>query len=239
MPGVHPYSIRLAGARIVAAWNALWQQCPPCGGDHVTICSSALLPACLPCRMQQPDQHCAQQVLRWHQFASRQAQRYVPPPASPSLHLSSESTCYRLRILSVSGLPLLSPVTGTFCEVQLGVSLYHEALGTFYGNTCYSQLDPPQQQGLQGSAAAATMECCFDVYFHSFIADPHCKAVVRGNQVAVAISLIAWQETHWVFYRGINLMLYCSGINTPAGRCCCARPQQTPQASISIKICAM
>eukprot|EP00775_Hariotina_reticulata_P006048 gene6048-6286_t len=78
------------------------------------------------------------------------------------------------------GLPLLSPVTGTFCEVQLGVSLYNEALGTFYGNTCYSQLDPPQQQILQEAAAAAeTMECCINVYFHSCIADPHCMAVVE------------------------------------------------------------
>jgi hypothetical protein len=148
--------------------------------------------------MQQPDQRCAQQVQHWHQFTSKQLQRYVPAPTGPALHLLSESTCYRLRVMAVSGLPLLSPPSETFCQVQLGVSLYNEALGTFYGNTCYSQPDMPQQQEEAEPGAGVAMQCCFDIFFHSCIADPRCMAVVscRTKSLSFASVTSAVQQGH-------------------------------------------
>ena len=44
---------------------------------------------------------------------------------------------YRLRILRVNDLPLHTTFDGRTFEFQLGVSLYDEAYGTFYGNTVY------------------------------------------------------------------------------------------------------
>lgn len=42
---------------------------------------------------------------------------------------------YRLRILRVNDLPMHTTYDGRTFEFQLGVSLYDEAYGTFYGNT--------------------------------------------------------------------------------------------------------
>jgi hypothetical protein len=44
---------------------------------------------------------------------------------------------YRLRVLRVNDLPLHTTFDGRTFEFQLGVSLYDEAYGTFYGNTVY------------------------------------------------------------------------------------------------------
>ena len=46
-------------------------------------------------------------------------------------------TGYRLRILRVSDLPLHTTYDGRTFEFQLGVSMYDEAYGTFYGNTVH------------------------------------------------------------------------------------------------------
>jgi len=42
---------------------------------------------------------------------------------------------YRLRILRVTDLPNHTTFDGRTFEFQLGVSLFDEASGTFYGNT--------------------------------------------------------------------------------------------------------
>ncbi len=46
-------------------------------------------------------------------------------------------TGYRLRVLRVNDLPLHTTFDGRTFEFQLGISLYDEAYGTFYGNTVY------------------------------------------------------------------------------------------------------
>lgn len=56
----------------------------------------------------------------------------------PGAHTTSG---YRLRVLRVSDLPLHTTLDGRTFEFQLGVTLYDEAYGTFYGNTCYSLTD--------------------------------------------------------------------------------------------------
>eukprot|EP00878_Enallax_costatus_P044973 GHUV01053787.1.p1 GENE.GHUV01053787.1~~GHUV01053787.1.p1 ORF type:complete len:157 (+),score=39.87 GHUV01053787.1:105-575(+) len=139
------------------------------------------------CRKQQAQQqhhkiHC------WKQFSVRQAKRYVPAPARASRRAVPESACYRIRIQSVSNLPPINQACydATY-ELQLGVSLYDEALGAFYGNTCYSPSDVLTHQHQQTAAAVAghgadvAMEFNFDVYFHSVVSDPQCKAVVSTN----------------------------------------------------------
>lgn len=103
-----------------------------------------------------------------------------------------ESTCYRLRVQNVSNLPPLSQVTaGVSYELQLGVSLYDESLGVFYGNTCYSPCDTPKQQQQNtvtgdGTATGGGIEFCFDIFFHSAISDPRCMAVVSLSATHVA-----------------------------------------------------
>lgn len=44
-------------------------------------------------------------------------------------------TGYRLRILRANDLPLHTTSDGLTFEFQLGISLYDEAYGAFYGNT--------------------------------------------------------------------------------------------------------
>jgi nephrocystin-4 len=132
-----------------------------------------------------------QKVQAWCQFAERQAKRYMRPPPSSSnqQRLLPEPTCYRLRISSISNLPqLLARTNGgsssSNFELRLGVSLYDEAAGAFYGNTCYSQADAPKQQQQQHDADSCNF--CFDVFFHSVISDPRCMAVVSS----------CWQKCH-------------------------------------------
>jgi nephrocystin-4 len=85
--------------------------------------------------------------------------------------------------------------SGMLYGLQLGVNLYDEALGQFYGNTCYSMVEPLQdvqqqqeqqqqeQQQQQEHLAEAPgqhppVDFSCDVMFHSAISDPHCIAVV-------------------------------------------------------------
>lgn len=79
---------------------------------------------------------------------------------------------YRLRILRVNDLPIHTTFDGRTFEFQLGVSLYDEAYGTFYGNTCYrwgqARLREPAQAldlrhfCLERSTGATLMDrlCC-------------------------------------------------------------------------------
>jgi nephrocystin-4 len=152
-------------------------------------------------------------VQAWCQFAERQAKRYVrPPPSSSSQRrLLPEPTCYRLRIGSISNLPQLlartnggSSSSSSNFELRLGVSLYDEAAGACYGNTCYSQADVPKQQQQQ-QHDDASCDFCFDVFFHSVISDPRCMAVVSS----------CWQN----FTHACNCRLHnCAAVLSGAGQ---------------------
>lgn len=59
----------------------------------------------------------------------------IPDRRRIGLALAFAPTGYRLRILRVNDLPVTTTYDGRSFEFQLGVSLYDEAYGTFYGNT--------------------------------------------------------------------------------------------------------
>lgn len=163
-----------------------------------TSCSTALLCFQLPhsllllqvdflpqCRQTQDSQ--AQALEAWAQFIKKQCERYVPAPFNPTRRTLPETQGYRLRILRVSELPNQALLSGSTYEFQLGISLYDENLGAFYGSTCYSLHDAPStlQPGAAGAATAeggpqprVDVDFSFDVYYHSAISDPSCMAVV-------------------------------------------------------------
>lgn len=85
---------------------------------------------------------------------------------------------YRLRILKVSDMPINTTFDGRTFEFQLGVSLYDEAYGTFYGNTCYS-LSDTYDRGRAQQRNAIDLDMSFDVYYHTSVSDPRCMAVVE------------------------------------------------------------
>jgi hypothetical protein len=163
-------------------------------------------------------------------------ERYVPAPPNPHRLVKPQSQPYRISVHCVKGLPTTLPsssgngsssprkgaaaaaagggggaalpgMPGSSYEFQLGVSLYDESLGAFYGATCYSgthqALSVPgapgaAQQGLAGPGGAAgghlSVDFGFEAFFHSRIADPQCMAVVslaaggRGRYVHTARS---------------------------------------------------
>lgn len=157
----------------------------------------------------------------WRCFAGRQVERYVPAPPNPARLVKPQSQPYRIRVHCVKGLPTSLPSSssngsssprkgaaaaaaaaaalpgtpGSSYEFELGVSLYDESLGAFYGATCYSGshqalsvLGAPgaAQQGLAGPGASGgaaagghlSVDFGFEAFFHSRIADPQCMAVV-------------------------------------------------------------
>lgn len=88
-------------------------------------------------------------------------------------------------MLHVDGLPPPQLSSGTLYGLQLGVSLYDEAVGQCYGSTCYSMVEPLQQQQQQltdaEGSSSAFLDFAFDALFHTAISDPHCMAVVSGG----------------------------------------------------------
>lgn len=87
---------------------------------------------------------------------------------------------YRLRVLRVTDLPMGPTAEGHSLEVQLGVSLYDEAYGAFYGTTVYSQpdaVDPGRAQQVSDSVIGGSTWVQVDpgsrfrmqrpVFFHS------------------------------------------------------------------------
>jgi hypothetical protein len=165
----------------------------PVGSAAATVCLTYRVP--LPCRFQtcrqQAQQLTQQQLLiqEWQGFASCQVQRHVPAPPSANRRILPQSVCYRLRVLRVDNVPAPQHTSGIQYGLQLGVTLYDEALGQFYGNTCYSMVEPLQdlQQQEQGqgqeqppavSREQPSVDFSCDVMFHSVISDPHCMAVV-------------------------------------------------------------
>jgi hypothetical protein len=61
---------------------------------------------------------------------------FTNPPRSISFQLNGiHLAAYRLRVLRVNDLPVHATPDGRSFEFQLGVTLFDEALGTFYGNT--------------------------------------------------------------------------------------------------------
>ncbi|GFH23920.1 uncharacterized protein HaLaN_21615, partial [Haematococcus lacustris] len=61
---------------------------------------------------------------------------------------------------------------------MLGVSLYDEAYGTFYGNTVYSQGDG-YDRNRAAQRNAIDLDFSFDVFYHTSVSDPRCMAVVE------------------------------------------------------------
>ncbi|GLC73822.1 hypothetical protein PLESTF_001424700 [Pleodorina starrii] len=117
-------------------------------------------------------------LIQWAEFAARQKQRYAPIPPDANRRALLETQGYRLRILKVSDMPINTTFDGRTFEFQLGVSLYDEAYGTFYGNTCYSMSDT-YDRGRAAQRNAIDLNLSFDVYFHSTVSDPRCMAVVE------------------------------------------------------------
>ena len=78
----------------------------------------------------------------------------------------------------MNDLPIHTTYDGRTFEFQLGVSLYDEAYGTFYGNTCYSMSDG-YDRNRAAQRNAIDLDFSFDVYFHSAVSDPRCMAVVE------------------------------------------------------------
>lgn len=139
-------------------------------------------------RRQDPDSPPDRAVAAWAAFTRRQLDRYLPAPADARRHCLPHSRSYRLRVMHISGLPRGAHEGRAF---ELGVSLYDETLGTFYGCTTYSLPDisersttPPEGMPAASSTtgeAVSTLEdvgFSFDVFFHSPIHDGRCKAVV-------------------------------------------------------------
>jgi hypothetical protein len=125
-------------------------------------------------------------------LACSQTQQCSPRPMP---EVQPAAAAYRIRVMRVQSMPFKAPSGSTF-EYQLGLSLYDEAVGSFYGNTCYSLRDiskptRPAGQGKPGAAAAAAaaaaagdvpsvdVDFTFDVYFHTSISDPRCMAVAE------------------------------------------------------------
>lgn len=75
-------------------------------------------------------------------------------------------------------MPINTTFDGRTFEFQLSVSLYDEAYGTFYGNTCYSMCDT-YDRGRAAQRNAIDLDMAFDVYFHSTVSDPRCMAMVE------------------------------------------------------------
>lgn len=122
----------------------------------------------------------------WEQFTLRQQRRHVPIPPDPSRRVLPRTAGYRLRIATLNNVPMAAlPVPPAAAaggainfDLKLSVSLYDEALGTFYGCTCYSL---PSNADLRGALqqGVASLQFNFDVYFHSRVSDPRCMAVVE------------------------------------------------------------
>ncbi|KXZ51260.1 hypothetical protein GPECTOR_13g747 [Gonium pectorale] len=115
---------------------------------------------------------------QWAEFTARQKQRYVPIVPDANRRALLETQGYRLRILKVSDVPINTTFDGRTFEFQLSVSLYDEAYGTFYGNTCYSMSDT-YDRGRAAQRNAIDLDMSFDVYYHTTVSDPRCMAVVE------------------------------------------------------------
>lgn len=74
---------------------------------------------------------------QWLSFALRQAARSAPHPAPDTLAGGGASTGYRLSLLFLESLPLFQAQDRSF-DVRLGVTLYDEAAGCFFGPTAHS-----------------------------------------------------------------------------------------------------
>jgi hypothetical protein len=83
-------------------------------------------------------------VQEWQGFAERQAQRYVPAPPDPARVVLQESACHRLRVLHVDNLPPPQLNSGVHYGLQLGVTMFDQHAGQFYGSTFWSLVEPLQ-----------------------------------------------------------------------------------------------
>jgi hypothetical protein len=79
-------------------------------------------------------------------------------------------------------------------EFELGVSLYDEKLGAFYGCTSYSLHDVGERSSVTrqptdgkhvpgGKQGRLDISFSYDVFMHTRINDPRCVAVVGSRQL--------------------------------------------------------
>jgi hypothetical protein len=86
----------------------------------------------------------------------------------------------------VDNLPAPHQSSGVKYGLQLGVTLFDEAVGQHYGSTCYSLTESLQGQEEQqqadadaaGVSSGPSVDFSFDVFFHTAISDAHCMGVV-------------------------------------------------------------
>lgn len=64
----------------------------------------------------------------------RQQERVAPHPAPDALAASSRPACYRLRLSHLDSLPLFQAAEHNF-DIRVGLTLFDEATGCFFGNT--------------------------------------------------------------------------------------------------------
>lgn len=110
----------------------------------------------------------------------------MPLPPSTDRQLSPSSRGVHLKLQHVRALPVppgvrtltnLVPEMATPAELQLSVSLFDEASGTFFGNTCHSARAPIGGPAAGGAAMDVPLD--MDVHFHTTVSDARCVAVVE------------------------------------------------------------
>lgn len=119
----------------------------------------------------------------WELFASRQGARYTPLLNRGLHEMLPHTMGYRLRLAALHKLtfgPLAAEAKarGNSLEMRLGVSLYDEATGCFYGNTCNSLPCIPLPL-LPTPPEPVDLEIQQDVYFHTRLLDPRCLLVIE------------------------------------------------------------
>lgn len=121
----------------------------------------------------------------WEFFAVRQHARYVPIKDPANHHMLPAAVGYRLRVAGMVGIQL-GPVAETVAqrggglELRIGVSMYDEVTGTFYGNTCSSLPSIPINVPADGLTADTPLNVSIDqdVYYLSRLVDERCLVVL-------------------------------------------------------------
>ena len=100
---------------------------------------------------------------QWLGFALRQAARAAPHPAPASLQQHSAAAGYRLTLSFLESMPLFQADDRTF-DVRVGVNLFDEAAGCFFGPTAHSAAVEYDMRRSKGWVLQPRRLCCFKVY---------------------------------------------------------------------------
>eukprot|EP00955_Chlamydomonas_euryale_P068189 360045-Chlamydomonas_euryale.AAC.13 len=98
--------------------------------------------------------------------------------------------------VALQDLPLSTTYDGRTFEYQLGVSLYDEAYGTFYGNTVYSMSDA-YDRGRAAQRNAIDLDFSFDVYYHTKVGMHVARLGVRLARLGVRLARLGQQCQGW------------------------------------------